>query len=269
MTRTTTRAWPSARGLGLSLGLIAAACFGCGAEPDSSAPIGNAAGTGGTASVPAGPQPINPLGRARCSPPPGTTGSPGSIEEAVALLNALPKPTSAACFVESLDRPLTAYATSSPFSAQPALSARSPRIFLKLSRLWVSIVIDGESSYLLEFSYLLPDELRSIKAEVATPVEQPLAPSAPYDRVLFGSGTLCGLCHYGEEPAPGIDFAKAFASIPFRPRPETRVNLLNLAEGARSCDWNLEPHRCDMLSALFDEGPITEEPFPTEMPTFF
>ena len=47
------------------------------------------------------------------------------------------------------------------------------------------IVIDGEASYLLEFSYLLADELRSIKGEVETPVEVPLPPSAPYDRVLF------------------------------------------------------------------------------------
>ncbi|HEX2873395.1 MAG TPA: hypothetical protein VHP33_19185 [Polyangiaceae bacterium] len=247
---------------------VAAACVSCGAAPDDSTPIGGVAGSGGTASIPALPL-VNPLGRARCQPPPGTTGSPGTIEEAMALLNALPKPTSAACFVESLDRPLTAYATNSAFSAQPALSARSPRIFLKLNRLWVSIVIDGESSYLLEFSYLLADELRSIKGEVETPLEQPLPPSAPYDRVLFGSGTNCGLCHYDEEPVPSITFAKAFASIPFRPRPETRVNLVNLADGARICDWNLEPRRCDMLSALFDEGPIIEEAFPTEMPTFF
>lgn len=248
---------------------LAAVCVSCGAAPDDSTPIGGFAGSGGTTNVPAGPPPVNPLGRARCEPPPGTTGSPGTIEEAMALLNALPKPTSAACFVESLDRPLTAYATNSPFSAQPALSARSPRIFLKLGRLWVSIVVDGESSYLLEFSYLLADELRSIKGEVETPVEVPLAPSAPYDRVRFGSGTNCGLCHYGEQPVPSITFAQAFASIPFRPRPETRVNLINLADAARTCDWAQEPRRCDMLSALFADGPVTEESFPDAMPTFF
>ena len=264
MTHSKARGWLS----WLSPALLAA-CWGCSAAPDDTTPIGGVAGSGGTAQVPVGPPHVNPLGRARCSPPPGTTGSPGTIEEAMALLNALPKPTSAACFVESLDRPLTAYATNSPFSAQPALSARSPRIFLKINRLWLSIVIDGEASYLLEFSYLLADELRSIKGEVEMPVEIPLPPSAPYDRVLFGSGTSCGLCHYGEEQVPSIDFAKAFASIPFRPRPETRVNLLYLGDGARICDWNLEPHRCDMLSALFDDGPIIEEPFPTEMPTFF
>ena len=229
-------------------------------------PIGGFAGSGGTGS--GGPPAVNPLGRPRCEPPPGITGSPGTIEEALALLNALPKPTSAACFVESLARPLTAYATNSPFSAQPAHSTRSPRIFLKLNRLWVSIVIDGESSYLLEFSYLL-NEQRSIKGEVETPVNIPLAPSAPYDRVRFGSGTSCGLCHYGEEPVPSITFAEAFASIPFRPRPDTRVNLDNLAADARACDWLVEPRRCEMLSALFDDGPIGEEAFPTTMPTFF
>jgi hypothetical protein len=87
----------------------------------------------------------------------------------VTLLNALPKPTSAACFVESLDRTFTASATSSQFSAQPAFSARSPRVFFKFDQLWVSVVLDGSSSDLLDFSYEL-DESRSIKGEILTPI---------------------------------------------------------------------------------------------------
>jgi hypothetical protein len=185
-------------------------------------------------------------------------------------MNALPKPTSVACFVESLERPFTAYATSSLFSAQPALSARSPRVFIKLDRLWLSIVMEGESSKLLELSYLL-DESRSIKGELKAPVTEVLGPSAPYDRVRRseGGGTLCAFCHYGEERVESISFAAAFASIPFRPRPDTRVGLDSLALEARSCDWAIEPQRCEMLSALFDGGTVTEESFPTTMPTFF
>jgi len=196
-------------------------------------------------------------------------GSPRTIEDATALLNALPKPTSVACFVESLDRPLTAYATSSTFSAQPAFSAKSPRVFIKIDRLWLSVVMDGESSYLLELSYLQPDEQRSVKGEVQMPLNDALQPSAPYDRIRYGSGTGCGLCHYGEEQVSSVSFTQAFASIAFRPRPDTRVALDSLLAERQRCDFTKEPHRCGMLSALFDGGPVVEEVFPVSMPTFF
>jgi hypothetical protein len=96
-----------------------------------------------------------------------------------------------------------------------------------------------------------------------------LAPSAPYDRVRYGSGTGCGLCHHGEQQSPSISFAQAFSSAAFRPRPETRVGLETLVLERQACDWKLEQHRCEMLSALFDGGPVVEEPFPSSMPTFF
>ncbi|MEO6602353.1 MAG: hypothetical protein ABIQ16_20900, partial [Polyangiaceae bacterium] len=244
----------------------------CSAAPASLTPLegtpsGGSSNVAGASSSGGGVS-VNPLGRAKCQAPAGTNGSPRTIEDAVALLNALPKPTNVACFVESLERPLSAYAVNSVFSAQPALSARSPRVFIKLDRLWVSIVIDGDSSYLIEFSYLL-DELRSIKSEVQTPLVEALAPSAPYDRVRSGEGTTCGLCHYGEERVSSITFAAAFASTPFRPRADSHVSLDVLAADARACDWGVEPHRCELLSALFGNGTVTEEGFPLTMPTFF
>jgi hypothetical protein len=199
------------------------------------------------------------------------SGSPQTIEQAVELLNALPKPTSVACFVESLDRPLTAFATKSIFSAQPALSAQSPRVFLQLSRLWISIVIDGESSTLIEFGYLVPgDGLQSIKGELLLPLEAPIAPAAPYDQVrLEDRGTLCGLCHFGERKAEEVTFATAFASEAFRPRPESRVSIEALQVEAQLCDVRAQPNRCEMLAALFDGGLVTETVFPEAMVTFF
>ncbi len=254
------------------LGLLGLSCSAEPGRPDASDAFlpalpagGGSAGLGGNG---AGGS-INPLGAARCRPPAGMNGSPHTIEEAIALLNALPKPTSVACFVESLDRPLTAFATSSIFSAQPALSEKSPRVFIKIDRLWLSVVMDGDSSYLIEFSYLLPGDMRSIKGEVQAPFNEPLAPSAPYDRVRHGTGTICGICHFGEEPAPGVSFTQAFASTPFRPRPDTRVSLDTLLLEHQHCDSSAEPHRCGMLSAVFDAGPIAEEVFPDSMPTFF
>lgn len=242
--------------------------FGCGAAPGDAIPLGDQEpGVGGTSSGVGSP---NPLGRARCTAPTGVSGSPKTTQQALDLLNALPKPTSVACFLESLDRPLTVYATSSVFSAQPALSAASPRLFLKLDHLWLSVVIDGESSYLMEFGYEISGEQpRSIKGELELPIYQPVAPSAPYDRVRYGEGTGCGLCHSDERPVEGSSFINAFSSIAFRPRPDSRVAVDDLKNGLRSCDWQANAHRCEMLSAVFDGGAVVEVAFPDAMSTFF
>lgn len=252
---------------------LSAAVFltlGCGV-PDDPARIGADPSVGGAGPITGagGAAAVNPLGRARCQPPSGVSGSPKTTQEALNLLNALPKPTSVACFVESLDRPLTVYATSSAFSAQPALSAASPRVFIKLDNLWLSVVLDGDSSYLIEFGEEIPaDEPRSIKGELQLPIDQPIAPSAPYDRVRYGQGTVCGLCHYGEAAAEGSNL-NAFSSIAFRPRPDSRVAIDSLKSAATACDWQSQPHRCEMLAAVFDGGAVAEVPFPESMSTFF
>ncbi|RYZ03980.1 MAG: hypothetical protein EOO73_25315 [Myxococcales bacterium] len=247
--------------------LLALLCA-CGAEESGPLPssIGSS-GTGGTGGEPA-PLP-NPLGRDRCKPPAGTTGSPQTIEQAVALLNALPKPTSVACFVESLDRPLTIHSSDSSFSAQPALSKKSPRVFIKTGELWSTIVMDGDGSKLIEFGYLLPGTLRSIKGELELPLEAPVAPSAPYDRVRFGEGTACGLCHSEERLEPVSGAGNAFSSIAFRPRTDTFVSVEALRQEAQTCNWQAEPHRCEMLAAVFGGGPVVEGAFPPTMSTFF
>ena len=236
----------------------------CGSAED-----GDQLGSRGSGGAPANPANApTPLGRERCRAG-SATGSPQSIDQAVSLLNALPKPTSVACFIESLDRPLFAFATNSPFSAQPALSTRSPRVFIKTGDLWSSVVIDGDSSQLIEFGHLLPGTMRSIKGEVKLPLEAPLAPSAPFDRVRYAEGTACSLCHFHEqqETLPGV--SGAFSSVAFKPRADTYVSLEGLRAEARACDWKAEPHRCEMLSALFDGGTVVESAFPDSMETFF
>ncbi len=257
----------AAQNLALGLAALSLSCSADAGDEPSANPA--AGGSGGVLAASGGGGAPNPLGTPRCQPPPGMNGSPQTIEEAIALLNALPKPTSVACFLQSLDRPLVAFATSSVFSAQPALSARSPRVFLRIGRLWLSVVIDGDSSYLIELSHLEADDVRSIKGEVQLPINEALPASAPYERVRFGAGTACGLCHTSEVPAPGVSFTQAFASTAFRPRNESRVGLERLLSERRLCDWSAEPHRCEMLSALFDGGGILEESFPGSMPTFF
>jgi hypothetical protein len=246
------------------LGLCVATSSCSGAEVPST--TDGASGAGGSGGAPV----LNPLGRPRCVAPPGVSASPRTTDESVQLLNALPKPTSVACFVESLQRPLFAYATSSIFSAQPALSAQSPRVFLKLGELWISIVMDGDSSYLLEFGDLIAGEQpRSIKGELLLPLRDVIPASAPYERVLFNQGTSCGLCHFSETRAVSSSGIDAFVSIAFRPRVETRVSVDTLRAHEQACDVRLEPHRCEMLSALFGGGEVVETPFPDSMATFF
>jgi len=255
----------SARLLALvSLGAAVAACSAADGDGNPAAMTG---GSGGGAGAPV----KNPLGRDRCQAPPGVSASPRNTQEALTLLNALPKPTSVACLLESLARPLAVQATNSIFSAQPALSAASPRVFIKLGAGWLSIVIDGDSSYLVEFGEVLGDDpSRSIKGELALPVQDAVAPSAPYDRVKFGvASTTCGLCHYNEQRAEELPFPTAFASVAFKPRPDSLVSVDSLRAERERCDFEAEAHRCEMLSALFDGGPVVELPFPGTLPTFF
>jgi hypothetical protein len=272
--------------------LSAMLLWGCSAAlpPDSSGSAGmtgaggsSTAGRAGTAGASLGTAATSGTGTgsagssgiAVCQPPPGVSGSPRTIEEAVALLNALPKPTSIACFLESLDRPLYASATSNIISAQPAFSTASPRIFLRLGQLVMSVVPEGEGSPLLEFSYLLDDETRSIKAELRLPLTEAVPAAAPYQHVLptdaaglARGGTVCGGCHAPEEHVPSIQFATAYASLAFRPNPSKQVSIESLAQAQKSCDALSQPERCAMLKALFAHGAVVEATFPNTMAIF-
>ncbi|MEP7049135.1 MAG: hypothetical protein ABJB12_02230 [Pseudomonadota bacterium] len=265
----------------LTLACVAALASACsapaGSDPsaDPALPSAGASAVGGAASAAgaggAGTPALNPLGRARCRAPVGVSASPQNTEEAVQLLNSLPKPTGSACFIESLDRPLAIYATDSMFSAQPAFSRISPRVFIKLGALWVSAVMDGDSSYLLEFGTQVADAPpRSIKGELLLPINAAIPTSAPYDRVREeNEGTVCGLCHAAETRADNIAFAVAFSSASLRPRPDSQVSVDDLRSEAARCDWQLEPHRCEMLAAVFGGGSVVDAQFPDGMPTFF
>jgi hypothetical protein len=199
------------------------------------------------------PAPIEPLPRA-CEPPPGLA-SPATIEDVVLLVNALPKPTSLACVLESLDRPLAVYASTSTAGAQPVTGPHSPRIFLFRGDLVMSVVLEGETSATLELAHAI-GERRSIKAELAFPVDQALAPSAPYDQVQLGAGTHCGLCHGAEARVESIDFATAWASDAFQDEPDQALSLAYLRQSALDCDHEAEPQRCKMLDAIFGHGEV-------------
>jgi hypothetical protein len=268
------------RKLWFVLGLTVTLGLGCEAANAPGAPdgtgghadgdMGGAGGEAGAGGQGGAEVPVNRLGRPRCRPPQGMNGTPSTVEEAVALLNELPKPTSVACFVESLDRPLVANATNSVFSAQPATSYQSPRVFLKVGRTWISVVVDGAATNLVEFGYLLDDGLHSLKGELKLPSTEALPLTAPFKRVRYNEeSTLCGACHR-EETLERVDGdTSIYSSFAYRPRPETRVPIDFLRTESQTCDWDLQPHRCEMLSALFDGGSVDEGEFPAEMETFY
>jgi len=208
-----------------------------------------------------GPQPIWPLPRS-CPPPPDLA-SPTTIEEVVTLINALPKPTSLPCVLESLERPFGFYASSSTAGAQPATGTRSPRIFLFREELTMSVVPEGTGSNTLELSYAIGERM-SIKAELPFPVEQMLDPAAPYDQVDLGSGTSCGLCHGEETRVMEIDFATAWASDVYQDDTSQSVSLSFVRQNALDCDHEAEPERCGMLDAIFGHGDLVAQDLPRD-----
>jgi hypothetical protein len=207
---------------------------------------------------------------ARCRAPEGVSTSPHSIAEVVALLNALPKPVTLPCLLETLARPLALSATDSVFSLQPARGAKSPRIFLQFDGLILSVVPDGDGAPLLEMGERR-SATTSLKAELAFPITAELDAAAPYVRLPFDENlTNCGVCHQGEVAAQ--DIAQPFATISqaLRPRADQRVPLERVLAEARACDPSVEPERCAMLDALVAPlpGPI-ERDFPASYNTFF
>jgi hypothetical protein len=218
------------------------------------------------------PSPEGPMdgagGATRCVPAAGTTGSPRSIVELMELLDGLPKPTTVACLLQSLDRPLELYLTSSVFSAQPAPAERSPRTFVVLGPLLLSVVAEGEASTLVEVGYQsAPD--RSIKAEIPFPLRAVPTPSALLDQVRTGRVSMCGGCHTNEQRVADPFFAGsegAFESDVIPPLYVFQVGVDVLRAEAEACDAQLEPDRCGMLSALFDHGEVRQSALWSEQP---
>lgn len=202
----------------------------------------------------------------RCRPGPGATGSPRSIDEALTLANSLPLPVTAECFVESLDRPLRLEASRSIFSAQPAVGARSPRLFLFFEPLIITIVPDGVGRELIEFGELV-SETRSLKGEIPFPLTERLGPEAPYEQVLFRDDlTVCAFCHADEVPSSLAE--GGFESVALRPGESTIIPIDFLLEQQRTCDREAEPERCAYLDAIVKPGPLEHHPFPEELPIF-
>lgn len=199
-----------------------------------------------------------------CVPAAGAPRAPTSIPELVTLLNALPKPASLPCFLTALERPLTLYLTSSDLSAQPATGARSPRVFLLLEGLQLSVALEGVAAADLLIGYRAQPG-RSLKTLVTFPLAGSVSEATVFDSVRSGAGSSsCGVCHVGESAAnaAGLPPDVALESDVLLPFDSFEVPVDSLRAEANSCDPAAEPSRCALLSALFAHGEVRQGSFP-------
>jgi hypothetical protein len=207
-----------------------------------------------------------------CTPPDGASGAPKDVGELVTLVNALGAarsfPVELTCVLESLDRPLGFLASRSPFSLQATTDTRSPRFFLFSGTLVMTAVPVGDGRHLLELGYQI-SETRSIKAEIAFPVTEPLAPAQPYEHLLHDTVTSCGTCHGYEEPAPLPATPKAFSSVIFKPLKTQEVDLAFLRDQFLTCDALADAERCAIFSAVFGHGPLEPRAFSDKARTIY
>lgn len=214
----------------------------------------------------------DPKDLAICHAPARVNAAPQTIEDVTALINALAEEHGGTvelpCFLASLARPLGAAASSGFVSAQPAAGARSPRMFLWSGALVMSVTPEGIGADLLELG-LQTSPTRSIKAEYAFPVTAPLSPSAPYDRILGQPGSTCSACHAHETPVKSVTWATAYESEVLRISDFDDVDVGNVAVESKSCDPAMEPQRCAVLGAIFDQGNFHARAFAREARTIY
>jgi hypothetical protein len=247
--------------------LLVAACGdtngGTEGAAGSAAPIaGASAGAGGHAGMTAMP-------RDSACQEPFAPRTPRSVADVVEMLNAMPKPVTLPCFLESLERPFSLQATTSVLSAQPAVGKRSPRMFLFFDPLVASVVPDGTGRHLLELGERR-SETHSLKAELEFPITEEVAPEAPFARLRYDDRlSTCDFCHANSEPAEEPVFPYAFVSQALKPVLRERVKVEALMAEARACDKAVEAERCEMLNVLFrEDDPPSEAEFPATYRTF-
>jgi len=222
-------------------------------------PVTGQGGSGAQEEPPVVVEPADP-DEPYCGTPNGVNGSPRTLEQAIILLNSLPRPTSMACFLESLERPLNLYMTSSGQSLQPSPGPRSPRSFIVNEPLVMSIVFDGPGQGALELG-LRTAPRRSIKTEILFPITKDVTAQNFFDEVMNGEATRCSACHTAEIQTFTTELpVDAFESDILPPFDNLEVTIDSMRQERQNCDASLEPERCAMLGGLFDFGEVQAAP---------
>lgn len=204
-----------------------------------------------------------------CTAPDEISNKPQSIEDVIRLINALPKPVTLECYLESLARPLELNASSSQLSVQRADSEKSPRFFIFQNNLISSVTLGSEGQNLLELSLLI-NEQKSVKGEIPFPVTDSLQTNAAYKNILRNDnkGTRCGACHLEEVKAVDPIDSAAFVSKAIKPFDYSRVDLEDLAAESHKCAED-SSERCKLLRALMEHGEVLPKNFSNEMSMLF
>jgi hypothetical protein len=205
----------------------------------------------------------------RCPTPPGHTGRPQTIAEAVAHIKALPPPVDVPCVLESFARPLPLLATSSVFSAQPGQGNASPRLFIFFDGLILSFATAGYGAQLVEFAEFV-GPTTTVKAELELPQDpDTIDVAAAVTRIQdHDLGTVCRLCHRNEVPSDEI-YPGSFASDALAPRADTLVELDEVRTHAETCDPREDAQRCAIFDAVFLPGEVIPGDFDPEIQTIF
>lgn len=192
-----------------------------------------------------------------------TLGSPKTIEETVTLINALPRPLSLGCFLNSLKAPLKVMAVNSIGSAQPAVDNANPRIFIIRNNLVLSVATAGAGKSLLEFGEFISGN-ESFKGELAFPIEGTVTADQIMSQMAQTSSTssACVTCHGAERKLKHGNLGPLWASNIVRPNTDQRVRYPYLRAQASSCNTELTPHRCDILKAIYTKGQAEDVDFP-------
>jgi hypothetical protein len=196
-------------------------------------------------------------------------GSPETINQAIDLINALPKPLAIPCFLQALNRPLKVNTTSSTMSVQAAEGENNPRIFIFSENLVISVAPAGNGKNLMEFSYLY-SPLASLKGELEFPVQKIITYNEPYTQIASVNKTRCSACHGKEEIDQSVTGTKAYISNAIKPDANRNVSLNAFAYQSDLCDYNNDDsYRCQMIRSLFDNGTLVQSYFSDGTPTFF
>lgn len=188
--------------------------------------------------------------------------APDSLEAFEAHVDTLPSPVTVPCVIRSLARPLRLVGTTDTFSAQPADGVESPRVFVLLDQLTVSVVPTGEGAPLIELGEHV-DGRSTRKGELVLPARTPLAPGAVLEQVADpDAGTTCAVCHTEQVPHPN----GGWTSVALRPRPAHRVTVSDLRWASQPCWRQDAPARCGVIEALLD-GDVEDGDFPSTYPT--
>jgi hypothetical protein len=196
--------------------------------------------------------------------PAGGVAAVDTIAELIAHINALPRPTTLACLLASLPRPLPLRATSNALSAQPAAGPDSPRLFARLGDLVLSVVPDGIGRNNLELAELVAPGL-TLKGELWFPVPQAktLTTADAFDHLAAstpGGPTLCAACHSGETAANDPRYpATAAVSQSLKPAPATLVPLATVERLTADCLAMLEL-RCQIFHGLTYKNTVADFP---------